>query len=159
MAAGSCLTNATGLTEFDGLDSVDLMARLIYSEASTQSNEGKRGVYYTVVNRKAKNSTEFGGNTVAGVVLKANQFSGMTTNNARCPDTSSTAWADSLSVASSGGTNPIGTCLWFNTNTLFANRTKTVNKVEQYTFDGTNYRDVVEKKVIGDHTFFRVSGY
>ena len=32
------------LSEFEGRDSVDLLARLIYSEAEGESNEGKRGV-------------------------------------------------------------------------------------------------------------------
>ncbi len=112
-----------------------------------------------VVNRKAKNSTEFGGNTVAGVVLRPGQFDGMTTSSARCPDTSSSAWSESLNVAQNGGTNPIGKCLWFNTNTLYGNRTKIVNSKEHYTFDRTNYKEVVEKVIIGNHTFFRVAGY
>ena len=117
--AGECLTDQSGLSEFDGLDSVDLLARMIYSEASTESSTGKKGVYWVVVNRKAKNSSEFGGNTVAGVVLHPDAFAGMLTINARCPDTSSSAWSDSLSIAQNGGTNPIGNCLWFNGNDYY----------------------------------------
>ncbi|WP_339157817.1 cell wall hydrolase [Paenibacillus sp. FSL W8-0186] len=159
MAAGACLTNKTGLTEFDGLDSVDILARLIFSEAEGESLTGKRGVYHVVVNRKAKNSTEFGGNTISGIALKSGAFDGMTTNRARCPDTDSTAWKDSLSIATNGGTNPIGKCLWFNGNDTYAAKSKTENKVEKYSFNGKDYTEVVEKVVIGGHTFFRLSGY
>ncbi|MNJ51819.1 Cell Wall Hydrolase [compost metagenome] len=164
MAAGDCLTNKGSdewdFSEFDGLDSVDLLARLIYSEASVESLTGKRGVYYVVSNRKAKNSSEFGGNTVAGVVLKKSQFSGMTTNNARCPDKDSTAWKDSLSVASNGGTNPIGKCLWFNGNDKYKERITTdKDGNEFYTHPGSTAKKVVEKVVIGKHTFWRVEGY
>lgn len=157
--AGTCLADQSNLTEFNGLDSVDLLARLIYSEASTQEPKGKLGVYWVVVNRKNKNTSEFGGNTTAGVVLKSGAFDGMKTSNARCPSTSSTAWAESLSTASNGGTNPIGKCLWFNGNEYYGTHTKTVNGQEKYTFNGSTYIDVVEKVVIQDHTFFRLTGY
>ncbi|MNI87268.1 hypothetical protein D3C73_1444500 [compost metagenome] len=93
------------------------------------------------------------------MVLKSGAFEGMTTSNARCPATSSTAWTDCLSTATNGGTNPIGKCLWFNGNDYYATRIKTVSGKEKYTFDGSTYTEVVEKVVIQDHTFFRLSGY
>ncbi|MFM9279262.1 cell wall hydrolase [Paenibacillus jiagnxiensis] len=159
--AGACLTDRSGLSEFNGLDSVDVLARLIYSEAQGETLEGKRGVYHVVVNRKAKNLSEFGGNTTLGIATASGQFAGMNTSNARCPDTSSSAWRDSLSVAQNGGANRIGKCLWFNTNSLYRNRTRPASGGgEEYTFDGgASYRKVVEKVPIGGHTFFRVSGY
>lgn len=158
--AGACLTDKSGLTEFNGLDSADILARLIYSEARGESLTGKRGVYHVVANRKAKNSSEFGGNTILGVATKSGQFAGMTTSSARCPDTNSSAWSDCLSVAQNGGTNPIGKCLWFNTTTLYGQRTRAVSGGgEEYTFNGSTYTKVVEKVVIGNHTFFRLSGY
>ena len=158
--AGACLTNKTGLTEFNGLDSVDLLARLIYSEARGESLQGKRGVYHVVANRKAKNKSEFGGNTVAGVVLRSGAFAGMTTSNARCPETSSSEWQDSLSVAQNGGSNPIGSCLWFNRYDTYDDNSRPASGGgEEYSFDGEKYTKVVEKVEIGDHIFFRLSGY
>lgn len=159
---GEPLSDLTGLTEFEGRDSVDLLARMIYSEARGESLEGKRGCAHVANNRKKKNTTEFGGGTFAGVLLKSGQFAGMTTASARQPDLTSSAWTDSLSVAANMATmaNPIGTCLWFVTNTYYSSHTRTSNGTEQYSFDGgSTYTDVVEKKVIGNHTFFRVSGY
>ncbi|WP_006522808.1 cell wall hydrolase [Desulfoscipio gibsoniae] len=159
--AGACLPDKSGLSEFNGLDSVDLLARLIYSEAEGESLTGKRGVYWVVVNRKAKNSSEFGGNTVAGVVLKDGAFVGMTTSKARCPNTNSGEWSDSLSVAKNGGTNPIRKCLWFNTNDLYNKRViKKADGYYYYTFDGgRTYKKVTDREVIGNHTFFLLEGY
>lgn len=164
MAYGECVTNIGtdpwDLREFENLNNVDNLARMIYSEARGESVTGKRGCYYVVVNRKAKNLPEFGGNTVNGILLQRYQFSGMTTSYARCPDTSSQGWQDSLSVALNGGTNPIGKCLWFNTNSMYSSSIKIVSGKEYYTFNGgATYQEVVEKVVIGNHTFFRVSGY
>lgn len=162
--AGTCLTNKGtdewDFSEFTGLDSTDILARLIYSEARGESMTGKRGVYYVVVNRKAKNSSEFGGNTIAGIALKKYQFSGMTTSHARCPDNDAQSWKDSLSVAGNGGTNPIGKCLWFNTNAKYKERITTdKDNNEYYTHPGSTAKLVVEKVVIGNHTFWRVKGY
>lgn len=154
-------TSEWDLSEFAGRDSVDLLARMIYSEARGESYKGKQGCAHVAKNRKAKNTTEFGGNTYEGVLLKKYQFAGMTTESARKPDLTSTAWKDSLEIASNMATttNPIGSCLWFVTNTYFKSHSRTKDGVEEYTFDGTNYRKVVEKVVIGNHTFFRVQGY
>ncbi len=159
---GEPLEDLTGLTEFAGRDSVDLLARMVYSESGNQTEKGKRGCAHVAKNRKAKNQTQFGGATYEGVILKQYQFAGMTTEHARKPDLTSDAWKDSLAVASTMSTNvnPIGGCLWFNTNTLYKNRIKTENSKEYYTFNGgTTYTEVTEKVVIGDHTFFNLSGY
>lgn len=163
MAAGACLANRGtdewDLSEFDALDSVDILARLIYSEARGESLQGKRGVAHVVANRKKKNSTEFGGGTVKGVALKKYQFSGMTTSSARCPDTAAQAWKDSLSIAGNSGTNPIGNCLWFNTNAKYKERVTLKNGVEYYTHPGSTAKKVTQKYVIGNHTFWLVEGY
>ena len=161
MGYGDSLSSTNDLK---GRDGIDLLARMIYSEAGNQSEEGKRACAFVAKNRKDKNASEFGGNTWEGVLLKENQFVGMTTANALRPDTSSTVWSTSLDIAKnlSSKTNPIGKCLWFNTNSLYSSRIRNVNGQggpEQYKFPGGEYRDVVEKKVIGNHTFFRVSGY
>ncbi len=158
MAYGDALKSTDDLK---GRDSVDLLARMLYSEAGNQTEKGKRGCAYVAKNRKDKDKKEFGGSTWEGVLLKENQFVGMTTSNALKPDTSSTAWKDSLDIAKnlSSKTNPIGTCLWFNTNTLYGKQSKTEKNKEYYKFGSGAYNEVVEKVVIGDHTFFRITGY
>jgi hypothetical protein len=135
------------------------MARLIYSESRGESITGKRGVARVVVNRQLKNLSEFGGSSARGVILNTpGGFVGMTTSDARCPNTGSTEWLDSLSVANDIGTNPVRQSLWFNTNTVFINQSR--NGGTEYRFPGTStYKSVVEKYIIGNHTFFRVSGY
>lgn len=157
---GEPLENLTGLTEFSGRDSVDILARMIYSEAGNQSEEGKRGVAFVAANRKAKNSTSFGGGTYEGVILKAGQFAGMTTSAARNPDLTSQAWTESLDIASSMSTaeNPIGTCLWFMTPTSYNSIMTTANGNEYVNF-GAGAVKVTEKYTIGDHVFFNLMGY
>lgn len=158
MAYGEALSSTADLK---GRSGIDLLARMIYSEAGNQSEEGKRGCAFVAKNRKDKNTTEFGGNTWEGVILKANQFAGMTTSNALKPDTTSSAWSDSLEIAKnlSKKTNPIGSCLWFNTNSLYAKQSKTESGKEYYKFGNGAYNEVTEKVVIGNHTFFKISGY
>ncbi|WP_226681586.1 cell wall hydrolase [Sutcliffiella horikoshii] len=160
-AAGACLTDKSGLTEFQGLTSTDLLARLIYSEAEGESLTGKRGVAYVVKNRINKNLSVFGGNTYSGVILKQGEFQGMTTSRARCPQTSTQAWKDSLSIATNSGTNPVGKTLWFNTNSVYKARSFPFpGWLDGYTFDGgISYSEVVEKVIVGNHTFFRVYPY
>lgn len=154
-------SSAWDLSEFKGRDSVDLLARMIYSESRGESSEGKRGCAHVAKNRKAKNSSEFGKNTYEGVLLKKYQFVGMTTKSAREPNLDSSAWKECLKIASNMSTtkNPIGKCLWFVTNSHFSSNSRNEDGKEEYTFDGKNYREVVEKVVIGNHTFFRVKGY
>ena len=158
MAYGEPLNSTDDLK---GRDGIDLLARMIYSEVGNQSEKGKRGCAFVAKNRKDRNETQFGGNTWEGVILKANQFAGMTTSNALRPDTSSSAWADSLDIAQnlSSKTNPIGGCLWFNTNSLYRQQTKTEGGKEYYRFGSGAYNEVTEKVVIEDHTFFKISGY
>lgn len=159
MGYGEPLKDKEGLSEFEGRDSVDLLARMIYAEARGESLKGKKGCAHVAKNRKAKNSTEFGGDTYAGVLLRSGAFAGMTTKAAREPDLKSDAWKECLDIASnmSTTTNPIGKCLWFVTNDYFAKHSRVKDGKEQYLFSA--YCDVVEKVVIGNHTFFRVSGY
>ena len=158
--AGACLTDQSGLTEFNGLTDVDLLARLIYSEARGESNTGKRGVYWIVMNRKSANKSYFGGSTTAGVILYPNSFEGMTTVYARCPDTSSQAWNDCLSIAQNGGSNPISNCLYFVPNWLYEQQVDHYDGDEYYTFPGGGpyFQKVITKVIIGNHTFFRVEG-
>lgn len=160
MAMGDPVADLAGLTEFNSLDATDLLARLIYSEASTQSKTGKAGVAWVVSNRVDKNLGEFGGNTYKGVILRQNAFEGMTTINARQPVTSSTTWLDSVeqAVISSRLSNPIGTCLWFVGNDHFAANVIKSGSIEYWNF-GEGNKKIVEKKVLGDHTFFKVEGY
>ena len=158
MAYGDPLNSTSDLEKRSG---IDLLARMLYSEAGNQTKKGKRGCAYIAKNRKEKNTTEFGGDTWKGVLLKEGQFVGMTTENALKPDVSSSEWEDSLDIAKnlSDQTNPIGSCLWFNTNTYYGKQSKTEKGKEYYRFGKGSYNEVVEKVVIGDHTFFRVKGY
>lgn len=154
---------AISASERSGRPGLDLLARMIYAEALGESEMGKRGVACVARNRKdhAK-ASEFGGTTYKDVVLASGQFSSITTSNFLKPDLNSTAWKDSLNIALNMDTvvNPISACLWFNTNDTYKNRTKTENGVEKYKFSGTDkYQQVVEKKVLGNHTFFRVINY
>lgn len=74
----------------------------------------------------------------SGVILKSGEFAGMTTQLARCLDTNSQAWKNSLNVAGNPGSssNPIGNTLWFNTNNLYQLRTKEILFTKEgYTFD------------------------
>lgn len=159
---GEPLPDESGLSEFEGRDSVDLLARMIYSEARGEAWVGKQGVAHVANNRKAKNLAEFGGNTFEGVLLYPGAFAGMTTLAAREPSLTSQAWTDSLYIAGNMATqyNPIGTCLWFVTNSYYEDNSRIYNGQEQYTFNGgSTWKNVVEKNVIGSHTFFRVTGY
>lgn len=160
MGYGEPLSSSSNLK---GRDWIDLLARMIYGEAENQTEEGKRGVAFIAYNRKQKNLSEFGGNTWEGVLLKG--FDGIRSARALKPDTSSQAWKDSLDIAQniSSKTNPIGKCLWHNTKEAYNLHIRNAGgqgDPEQYKFsDLYGYRDVVEKKTIGDHIFFRVSGY
>lgn len=140
---------------------LDLLARMIYAEAANQNEMGKRGVAFVARNRKdhAK-SAEFGGTTYKEVISKKNAFESYGKSMFLAPDTNSTAWKDSLDIALNMDTkvNPISACLWFCTNSYYSTRSRVVNGQEQYDF-GAGYKDIIEKKVLGDHTFFRVIGY
>ena len=151
-------------SEMSGRTGLDLLARMIYVEAEGESEMGKRGVACVARNRKDHaSSSEFGGTTYKEVILHPNQFSTVGTSRFLAPDLNSTAWSDSLEIALNMDevVNPISACLWFNTNSLYNNRSRVVNGQEQYTFSTTNpnYKDVVEKHVLGNHTFFRLRGY
>ncbi len=101
------------LSEFEGIKSVDLLARMIYSEARGEIKKGKVACAYVAKNRK--DDGNFGGTTFKSVLLESGQFEGMTTESARKPDTSSDAWDECLDIASDldGQTNPIGNRLYF----------------------------------------------
>jgi len=156
-----CLTDQTGLSEFNAVtNNTELVARLIYSEAAAESMDGKKGVAQVVINRQLKNSvSEFGGANVRDVVLKTpGGFDGMTKSTARCP-TDVLAWNNSWLAANDPGsaTVKVGTTLWFNTNSLFAQRDGYDGAgYLTYTFPGQPAARVMEKVVIGGHTFFRV---
>lgn len=161
MAYGEPL-NSTA--DYAGLFDLDLVTRMVYSEARGESDEGKAGCAYVVKNRRDKNLAEFGGTDWGDIVTHSGQFAGMSTDAALRPDTTSSAWTKSLEAARDVVrgfgkiANPIGTCLWFNSNSYYQNVIKIRNNKEYYNF-GAGEREVVEKVIIGGHTFFRVSGY
>ncbi len=157
---GDCLSNQPRLSEFYGRDGIDLLARLIYSEARGEGYIGKQGVCWVVKNRMAANIPEFGGDTFSGVILSG-AFEGMYEYAARCPNTNEHGWTSSLYIAQNHATqpNPIGTCLWFNTNAYYNKNSRINAGIEQYNGFTIGWQEVVEKVIIGNHTFFRVAGY
>ena len=130
---GELLANLSGLSEFEGRDSVDLLARTVYSEARGESWAGKQGVAHVAKNRKANGSR---GNTYEDVLSSPNQFDGMTTLSARQPNLTSQAWSDSLYIAMNMDTqyNPIVNRLYFRSTT-----------------PPSNAKDILQ---IGNHYFF-----
>ncbi|SHK59385.1 cell wall hydrolase [Tepidibacter formicigenes] len=110
---GEPLPDKSGLSEFEGRDSVDLLARMIYSEARGESWKGKQAVAHVAKNRKEK-PYKFG-DTYEEVLLSPRQFAGMAEKAAREPDTNSQSWNDSLYIAQhiDSQDNPIGGRLYF----------------------------------------------
>lgn len=152
---GEPLNYIDGRTEYKYQSTTDLVARMVYSEAAGESYKGKQGCYWVYANRLVKNSTQFGKSTYE-ILTKPGEFVGMKGSLAHKPNRTSTAWNDSCKIAVSGASNsnPVGKCLWFNTNSTFKSRS---NSSGGYTFDGgKTYKKVLEKVVIGNHTFFRV---
>jgi len=83
-------------TWYSALSDTELLARLLYGE-NTFNPGDQYAVAWIVINRKNKNTTEFGGNTNRGVATKKNAFEALTgsssrTENARVPDSSSNQW-------------------------------------------------------------------
>lgn len=163
MSYGACLTSDSQLY---GLDSVDLLARLIYSEAGNQTWAAMQGVAFVANNRKLydinNDTSYFGGTTFESVILAGGssnpQFDGIWSSNGLCPNTTTTAWSNSLYIAENMATqnNPIGGCLWFMTNAAFAAGSRTYNGVLQYNF-GSGWRNVTEYYVFDQMTYFLVT--
>ncbi len=80
----------------------------------------------------------------------------MKTNVALCSDTSSATWKECLELALNvyDEVNLSGTCLWFNGNSYYKGRCRTSSDKEYYSFDLESEREIVEKVVIGNYTFF-----
>jgi len=148
MAYGEELTSTDELYD---IDNVDLLARLIYSEAESETEEGKRGVAFVASNRKETSGFP---NTYKEVILQKGQFDGIWTKRALKPDTSSQAWKDSLDIASNMATkkNPIGTRTYFQREDSL----KTLDKSgTNGTYKGTNsWTSFSDGKIIGAHIFY-----
>lgn len=98
---------------------LDLLARMIYVEAESESEMGKRAVACVARNRKDhKYASRFGGTTYKDVILASGQFNSVGKPKFLQPNLESTAWKDSLNIALNMDTvvNPISACLWFNSN-------------------------------------------
>ncbi|GED57248.1 cell wall hydrolase [Brevibacillus formosus] len=121
------------LSEFKGRDSVDLLARMIYSEAEGEEYVGKQGVAHVAKNRKADGRF---GETYEEVLLAESQFEGMTTKRAREPDLGSQAWKESLSIASNMAKqhNPIGNRLYFLPNKPKSSKAKDILQLGNHWF-------------------------
>jgi hypothetical protein len=153
---GEALSSTNELYSRNG---IDLLARLIYAEARSNSERKKRGVAYVVENRREQNLSKFGGNTLEGVILKDAQFPQITSTYALCPDTTSVAWETSLDIAEnlSSKVNPVGECLWY-TSTAFYNRKTVIENGIEYLLDSDGaYKEVAEKVVIDNFTFYLLS--
>lgn len=90
---------------YQNMEDVELLARLLYAE-NTFNSADRRAVTWVVINRKEKNSSEFGGSTYRGVATKPGAFESITgvesrTVNARIPDTNSSSWEDAVWLACS----------------------------------------------------------
>jgi hypothetical protein len=157
MANGDPVPQIDNRTEYQYLLPQDIIARVIYSEAQGESYQGKQAVHYVIVNRLLLDMGEFGHSTWEICTNPVNSFDGMKTTAAHAPTTSSQAWQDSIYIAITNTTNPIGHCLWFNRNDVFKNNCNAA--MTEYKFPGTSiYKKIVEKYVIGNQTFFRVEG-
>jgi hypothetical protein len=137
---GEPLANLTGLTEFEGKDSVDLLARMIYSEARNQNWACMQGVANVAKNRKASLTPPFNNQDTYAEVLLSGDFDGMATLSAREPvitgtSPDATAWYNALYIASHMDTqnNPIGNRLFFRSSTPPSNA-KDVIKIDDMYF-------------------------
>lgn len=109
----------TDVSQFKGRDSVDLLARLIYGEATENAQE-QAGVAYVAYNRKASGSW---GSTYESVILAPGQFDSMLTNGQTlAPVLTSSKWKSALAIAQnlSAYTNPIGSRLYFWAKSTYA---------------------------------------
>ncbi|MCT4686783.1 cell wall hydrolase [Vallitalea sp.] len=148
--------------ELIGRDSVDLLARMVYGEAMSESFVGKEAVAMVAYNRKRYNDSEFGGNTYEGVLLHEPGFDSMQGTIVLQPDLNSGDWESSLQIARNmPRANPIGKCLWFVKNNLYSTLSRINSEGnEEFKFNSSPFwKLVVEKQVIGNHTFFRLEGY
>lgn len=142
---------------------IDCLARMIMGEAEGEPRLGKVGVAYVVKNRQTiGKKSEFGGPDYKSIVLQGegSQFNGIRSPKALNPKAYNlSAWNECLDVASNFifESDPIGKCLWFNTTKLY-NSILAANG-GKYKFASGLPLKVVESKVIGNHTFFRVEGY
>lgn len=90
---------------YNNLVDVELLTRLIYAE-NTFNSADQNAIAWVIINRKNKNSSEFGGNTYRGVATKSGAFETITggkdgTLNARVPDTSKSTWRQAVWLACS----------------------------------------------------------
>lgn len=133
----------------------EVMARVLYGEARSESDAGRRGIAHVVINRANKNLSEFGGSDYKDVMLYSGAFS-----VSLAPDTSSTAWEECVYLGKRFVTcdNPIGTCVFFRTNATYVANLDPSKKDEYIKLNG-KYLQVLEKYVIGNHTFYRPEGY
>ncbi len=161
IAYGTSVSNLSELIE--KCSPIDSLARMIMGEARGESKNGKIACAYVVKNRQTIHRiSEFGGPDYKSIVTKGNgsQFNGILSKAALKPkEVDANAWEKCLDAAShfSDERNPIGKYLWFNTNELY---NSIVNRNGgKYVFGGGSPVTVVEKVVIGNHTFFRVEGY
>ena len=92
--------NNTSSTWYSGLSDIDLLARLIYAE-NTSNLVDQKAVSWVIINRYNANKTYLGGKNLRSIATKKGQFSsiGGAPKNARCPNTSSKGWSNAVWLA------------------------------------------------------------
>jgi hypothetical protein len=95
---GKPISYSTGW--YNGLSDVEIIARCLYGE-NTVNSADQNSCAWIMINRRNKNSSEFGGSTYRGVVKKPGAFEPITggsggTANARIPDKSSPRWRNAV---------------------------------------------------------------
>lgn len=143
------------------LDNVDLLARLIYAEASTEQSVGQIAVGMVVRNRRFSDGFP---NTVTDVILQSGQFESVGNAQFRRPDTNSSAWNDCLYIAQhlDNYKNPIGSRTFFMAEG--GGRFKELNQINELqftgeTWDGGKFTDGIKVYYGSVHIFFTAHYY
>lgn len=92
--------NDTSSTWYSKLSNIDLLARLIYAE-NTSNLTDQKAVSWVLINRYNANKSYLGGKNLRDIATKKGQFSsiGGAPKNARCPNTSSQGWSNAVWLA------------------------------------------------------------
>ncbi len=143
------------------LDNVDLLARLIYAEASVEKPIGQIAVGMVVRNRRFSDGFP---DTVTDVILQANQFESVGNTNFRRPDTNSSAWNDCLYIAQhlDNYENPIAGRTFFMAEG--GGRFKELQQINELqfigeTWDGGKFTDGLKVYYGSTHIFFTAKYY
>lgn len=92
--------NNTSSTWYSQLSTIDILARLIYAE-NTSNLTDQKAISWVLVNRYNANKSYLGGKNLRDIATKKGQFSTINgaVKNARCPNTSSKGWSNAVWLA------------------------------------------------------------